>query len=80
MEPQTNDVETKALELDQRTRARLAMKLIRSLDNDTRLSRDEIDALWMQEAEERLRRLESGEDSGVEAVAAIAIARENLNS
>ena len=80
MDFQVNEVETKALELDQRARARLALKLIRSLDTDTRLSREEIDTLWMREAEDRLLRLESGKDPGIDAAVAIAEARKNLNS
>ena len=80
MEAHTKDVEAQALQLDQETRARLAVSLIRSLDMDQSLSRDEIDALWLREAEDRLSRMESGEDPGIDLRDAITEARKHLDT
>lgn len=46
----TEEIELEALKLDAKSRARLAMRLLESLDS---LSRDEIDRLWAEEASER---------------------------
>jgi hypothetical protein len=78
METHPNDVEAQALRLDDEKRARLAVTLIHSLDSDERLSRDQVDALWLKEAEERLRLMDSGQDPGVDPGNAIAEARQNL--
>ena len=80
MDFQNSDIEFQALKLDEETRARLAVTLIRSLDEDKTLSPDAIESLWLNEAEDRLRRLESGEDPGVDLAAAVAEARKNLLS
>jgi hypothetical protein len=73
-----NDVENAALELDPERRARLALRLIDSLDSSQRLSKDEIERLWLEEAEERLRQLESGEAQAVSADRVFADARKHL--
>jgi len=80
METHMEDVEARALLLDHETRARLAVSLIRSLDIDESLTREEIDALWLREAEDRLNRMESGEDTGIDLHDAIAEARKQLNT
>ena len=80
MDIQGNDVESQILQLDGKTRARLAVTLIRSLDSDESLTRKQVEELWLKESEERLQRMESGEDPGVEASAAILDARNNLHS
>ena len=46
----TRELETKALKLDPRSRARLAEKLLESLES---LSEEENTALWAEEAERR---------------------------
>ena len=73
-----NDIENAALELDPEHRARLALRLIDSLDSNQRLSKEEIERLWLEEAEERLRQLESGEVQAVPANKVFADARKRL--
>jgi hypothetical protein len=73
-----NDVENAALELDPERRARLALRLIDSLDSSKRLSKEEIERLWLEEAEERLRQLESGEVQAVPSDRVFADARKHL--
>ena len=53
----TNEVEAAALELDAGARARLAEKLLRSLED---LSAEEIDRLWIEEAVRRDAEFNSG--------------------
>jgi hypothetical protein len=48
-----DDLESKALDLDPKTRAHLVVRLIRSLDPGEDLSQAEIEKLWLEEAEER---------------------------
>lgn len=79
MDIQGNDVESQVLQLDGKTRVRLAVSLIRSLDSDESLTRKQVEELWLEESEERLQRMESGEDPGIEAGTAISKARENLH-
>jgi len=71
----TRELESEALKLSRRERARLAQKLIRSLD-------EEVDAdaekLWLQEAERRLGELKSGKVAGIPAEKAIQKARSTL--
>jgi hypothetical protein len=50
MESDKGQIEEAALNLDDRSRARLAEKLLRSLDD---LSEEESDALWAEEAKRR---------------------------
>ncbi len=78
MSTAVNDIENAALELDPEHRARLALRLIDSLDSNQRLSKDEIERLWLVEAEERLRQLESGEVQAVPANEVFAEARNSL--
>jgi hypothetical protein len=53
----TSEVEAAALEMDAGARAKLAQKLLRSLDD---LSAEEIDRLWLDEAVRRDAELDSG--------------------
>lgn len=55
MDPQT--IEREALSLTPANRARLAHELLESLDT---LSPEEIDELWLDEAERRLKELDAG--------------------
>jgi putative addiction module component (TIGR02574 family) len=69
------ELESKALKLPRRDRARLAQRLIISLDQ-----RSDADAekLWLEEAERRLGELESGNVAGVRAGTVIKKARSTL--
>jgi len=58
------ELEAKALKLPAKERARLAERLISSLDQE---SDPDAERLWLQEAERRLDELESGNASGVPA-------------
>ncbi len=80
MDAHASDIESQALKLDPATRARLALRLIQSIDQDESLASTQVESLWLREAEERLRRLEYGEDVGVPAEEAIAQARMQLGS
>jgi putative addiction module component (TIGR02574 family) len=71
----TRELESEALKLSRRERARLAQQLIRSLD-------DEVDAdaekLWLQEAERRLGELKSRKVAGIPAEKVVRKARSTL--
>lgn len=58
------DLENEALNLDPPGRARLAEALLRSLDE---LSEEEIQTLWLDEAERRERAWDAGEVKGIPA-------------
>ena len=78
MSTAVSDVETAALELDPEHRARLAVRLIDSLDGNQHLTKEEVERLWMQEAEERLNQLETGEVQSIPADRVFADARTHL--
>jgi len=59
-----SELENEALRLDPRSRARLAERLIGSLDD---LSEAEIEGLWLDEAERRERAWDAGEVEGIPA-------------
>ena len=80
MDTHVNDIESQVLSLDPSSRARLAVRLIRSIDQGDQLTIDQAEEVWLHEADERLRRLESGVDEEVPAKDAIAAAREQLHS
>ena len=69
------ELESAALKLSRRERARLAQQLIVSLD-------EEVDAdaekLWLQEAERRLAELKSGRVAGIPAEKVVQKARSTL--
>jgi hypothetical protein len=73
-----NDIESAALDLDPEHRARLAVRLIESLDSSKTLSPEEIELLWMHEAEERLRQLETGAAEPLSSEQVFAEARRHL--
>uniref|UniRef100_A0A831U1Q1 Addiction module antitoxin RelB n=1 Tax=Geobacter metallireducens TaxID=28232 RepID=A0A831U1Q1_GEOME len=59
-----NKIEAEALNLDIQARARLAGKLLMSLDDP---SVSEVEQLWLNEAERRLEEYRSGKCQGVPA-------------
>jgi putative addiction module component (TIGR02574 family) len=69
------ELESKALKLPPRERARLARRLISSLDQEVD---SDADRLWLQEAERRLGELKSGKIAGIPAVKVIRKARSAL--
>ena len=69
------EIEVKALKLPPKARARLAERLLSSLDQETDSGAHE---LWLQEAERRLDELESGAVSGVPAEQVFEKARSTL--
>ena len=58
------ELENEMLKLDPPTRARLAEVLLRSLDD---LSENEVEALWLDEAERREKAWDAGEVEGIPA-------------
>lgn len=69
------ELESKALNLPPKQRARLAERLISSLDQESDPGAQEF---WLQEAERRLDELESGGVSGVSADQVFEKARSTL--
>ena len=69
------EVESRALRLPRRERARLAQRLISSLDQEVS---PDVDKLWLQEAERRLRELKSGKATGIPAEKVVRKARSAL--
>ena len=68
-------VETEALKLDPQARAKLAEKLLRSLDD---LSEEDIEQLWAEEAVRRDAGIDSGEASMREAEEVFRDARSRI--
>lgn len=62
-------VEEQAVRLSHRDRARLALRLIESLDPG---QDEDVDGLWLDEAEQRLRRYDQGATQARDAEDAIA--------
>lgn len=75
MADSARELESKALGLPPKERARLAERLISSLDQETD---PEAEQLWLQEAERRLDELESGNVAGVPADQVFEKARSTL--
>ena len=69
------ELESKALQLPAKERARLAERLISSLDQETD---PDAEMLWLQEAERRLDELESGKVAGIPADRVFEKARSTL--
>jgi len=69
------ELESKALSLPRRERARLAQRLISSLDPEVDA---DVERLWLQEAERRLAELKSGKIAGIPAEKVIRKARSTL--
>ena len=70
-----DDVVANAMKLPEQERARLARELIASLDAEIE---PDVEALWLDEAERRLKELRSGKAQGVPAEEAFARARRAL--
>jgi len=70
-----DELEREALALDPRGRARLAHRLLDSLDE---LSEAEVEQLWLEESERRLAEVVSGSVATLSADEAIAQARAAL--
>jgi putative addiction module component (TIGR02574 family) len=69
------DLESKALKLSRKKRARLAQRLISSLDQG---ADPDAETLWLEEAERRLGELKSGKVAGIPAEKVIRKARAAL--
>ena len=70
-----NEIEVAALNLQPRSRAKLAEKLLRSLDA---LSDSEVEAMWIEEAERRNAELDTGAEQTVPAEEVLRDARSRL--
>lgn len=68
-------LEAKALKLSRRDRARLAQRLLSSLDQEADADAEQ---LWLEEAERRLGQLKSGKVVGIPAEMVIKKARSTL--
>lgn len=68
-------LESKALKLSRRDRARLAQRLLSSLDQEADADAEQ---LWLEEAERRLGKLKSGKVVGIPAEKVIKKARSTL--
>lgn len=75
MADRANDLEVRLLNLPADERARLAERLISSLDQETD---PDAESLWIQEAERRLDELESGSVAGIPADQVFDKARSSL--
>jgi len=71
----TRELESKALKLSPRKRARLAQRLISSLEREVDADAEK---LWRQEAERRLGEIKSGKVAGIPAEKVITKARSSL--
>jgi putative addiction module component (TIGR02574 family) len=71
----SGELESKALKLSRRGRARLAQRLISSLDQKVDADAEK---LWLEEAERRLGELKSGKVVGIPAEKVIKKARSTL--
>ena len=71
----TRELESKALKLSPRQRARLAQRLISSLEREVDADAEK---LWRQEAEHRLGEIKSGKVAGIPAEKVIRKARSSL--
>ena len=70
------ELESEAMKLDPKSRARLAGKLLESLDS---LSEEENEQLWAEEAERRNSDLDSNRDSARDADEVLRDARDRLD-
>jgi putative addiction module component (TIGR02574 family) len=75
MSDPARDLEAKALRLPPKERARLAARLVSSLDQETD---PDAEALGLEEAERRLAELESGKVSSISAEQVLEKARSSL--
>jgi 20S proteasome alpha/beta subunit len=65
------EIESVALRLSEEERARLAVRLLASLEEEAQ-SPDEIEKLWVVEAEQRFRGLRDGVVQGISAAEVLA--------
>lgn len=72
-------VEDEALQLSQQERARLAVRLLASLEEEAE-SPEEVERLWLSEAEQRFEELRTGVVRGVPAREVFAQLRAKLTS
>ena len=70
------DLEQQVLQLQPAERAKLARRLLESLES---LSESEIEAAWLDEAERRERALDSGQSKAIPATQVIEEARRSLS-
>jgi hypothetical protein len=70
-----NELEAEALKLDPKARARLARKLLTSLED---LSEEESARLWAEEAQRRDAEMDANPDSGIPATDVFREARAKL--
>jgi len=75
MSKPARELESEALKLSRRARARLAQRLISSLDQEMDADAEK---LWLAEAERRLGELKSGKVAGIAAAKVIRKARSTL--
>jgi putative addiction module component (TIGR02574 family) len=75
MSKPARDLESKALRLPRKERARLAQRLISSLDSTAGA---DVGKLWLEEAERRLGELKSGKATGIPAEKVVRKARSAL--
>ena len=71
----TRELESKALKLLPRERARVAQRLISSLEREVDA---DVEKLWRQEAERRLGEIKTGKVAGIPAEKVIRKARSSL--
>jgi putative addiction module component (TIGR02574 family) len=72
-------VEDEALQLSEQERARLAVRLLASLEEEAE-SPEEVEKLWLAEAEQRFEELRSGTVQGIPAREVFAQLRAKLPS
>ena len=68
MHTRVDEVAAEALTLSLRDRVRLAQRLVSSLDDEVET---DVEALWVAEAERRVRELKTGKVKGISASAAL---------
>ncbi len=75
------EVVAEALKLDRKARGKVASRLLRSLDDEQeKLSPEECEKLWLEEAERRLEEWEQGKVTGIPSQEVFARARALLSS
>jgi putative addiction module component (TIGR02574 family) len=77
----TDEIEAAALKLERGERAKLASRLIRSLDaEEANLSPEEWERIWAEEVDRRLEELRQGKVKGIPGEEVFARARAFLSS
>jgi putative addiction module component (TIGR02574 family) len=75
MDSSARKIEAQALQLPPKERARLAQRLIASLDPESERDAEQV---WLEEAERRLDEIESGKVAGIPAEQVLEKARSTL--